>query len=104
MNKNIEGVLQKHPNYSLYKKVTEEMVDLAVEECFAKGRWSDLEQEKEKENESSRTSKPLIYDEDDNVIDFHHVKATDLKSNKRVNIVESGDLLYETKCEYLKIN
>ena len=37
------------------------------------------------------------------MIDFHYVKATDLKSNKRVNLVINEDLVNETKCEYLKM-
>ena len=81
------------------------MIDLAVEECFAKGRWSELEtqDENKNKNEVSDTPKCYVYDPVENEIDFHSIRATDLKSNKRVNIVENADLLHETKCEFLKI-
>ena len=43
MNEKMEKVLKMHPNYSVYKKVTEEMIELCIEESMAKGRWSDVE-------------------------------------------------------------
>ena len=79
LNENMEKVLQKHPNYSVYKKVTEDMVELSVEECLAKGRWGDLETQKDKDKEVSDTPSNAIFDPVEMLIDFHSVKATDLK-------------------------
>ena len=79
------------------------MIELCIEECMAKGRWSDIETQKEKDEKVSESPQSKIFDPVDKLIDFHSVRATELKSNKRVNIVEHNDLLHETKCEFLKI-
>ena len=55
INENMTNLLKKPPGYSLYKNITEKDVDLDVEEGLAKLRWSNLEQERKK-NEGSLAS------------------------------------------------
>ena len=42
------------------------------------------------------------YNNDENVIDFTDMRATDMKNNKRVYIPEPRDIAFGTKCENLK--
>ena len=97
-----EKVLANPTNHTVYKKVIQRDVELEIEACFAKGRWGDMEQST-KNNADSITPEKCTYDKVNKTLNFQNIRATDLKSNKRVNIVDNGDLKHETKCENLKI-
>ena len=62
-----------------------------------------METKKEKEKEVSKTPQSCTYDDVNKTINLQNIRATELKSNKRVNIVECCDLHFETKCENLKV-
>ena len=100
MSKNMEKVLGKHPGYTVYKKIKEDDIELSVEECIQKGRWKNLDEQKEKSEEPPNKE---IYDQKEKIINFKNIRATELNSNKRVNIVNNGDLQFETKSENLKM-
>ena len=43
------------------------------------------------------------YDNVNKTINLQNIRATELKLNKRVNLVENCDMHFETKCENLKV-
>ena len=94
---NKEKICSKPPDYTLYEKVTERNEELHMEVSLAKGRWSEVEQNKNNENNESLAPTRNVYNSASKTINFQSVRATDLKSNKRVNIVENCDVQQEAK-------
>ena len=99
MNQNMRKILEKHPGYTLYKRIKEVDIELSAEECIQKGRWKNLEETKEKSNEPPNK----VFDHNEKTINFRNIRATELNSNKRVNIVGNANLEFETKSENLKM-
>ena len=95
----MKKVLGKNPGYTVYKKIKETDVELSVEECIQKARWKTLEKKIENPKESPSKTNDMHQKE----INFKNMKATELKSNKRVNMVGNGDIHFETKSENLKV-
>ena len=53
INKNEEKVLSNPSNHTVYKEIKKKEIELEIEACFAKGRWSEMETKKEKEKEEA---------------------------------------------------
>ena len=103
LNKNVEKVLSLPTGYTVYKNVSEKDMELCIEEGFAKGRWKNLEINKCTDEDKPNDPSNNPYDPVDKVMNFQSIKATDMKSNKRVRIVEQCELEIETKLEFLKL-
>ena len=100
MDVNMEEILSKPPGHTVYRKVSRENVEISAEEAFCKLRYNKVYENTVKDVHNGLNS-DKIYDMDMKVINFNNMKATEMKCNKRVNIIEPDDITFETKCEYL---
>ena len=94
MNVNMEKILSKPPGTTVYRKIKRQNVEIAIEEGFNKLKYETIEYQNTVEDEE--------YNEDV-VICFNNKRATDMKNNKRVHLMEPNDIALETKCENLKL-
>ena len=84
------------------QEITEENIELAAEEAFAKLRWHiTLESEDKREKEKDKSK--CLDSRECKTIDFTDVRATDLNCNKRVEFVKKLDTDIEVKLENLKM-
>ena len=86
----MEKILSNPPGHTVYKKVCRENVEMSMEEAIVKLKYGNFD----KENSIVDMCQ---------TINFNTVKATQMKGNKRVKIVDPSDIALETKCENLKI-
>ena len=105
MDKDMEGILLKPPGHAIYRNVKEIDVELDIEEAFTKLRWNKVNNQENDKDTISVDKKEDVkcYDPINEVLDFQQMKATDMKCNKRVYMVDPSDIEMETKCENLKI-
>ena len=95
---NVEKILSKPPGFTLYKSISEKGMELNREEGMAKLRMNKIKKDEVKNknvsdvNISSRAE-----------INFQSIKATDMKCNKRVFLLDPSDMELETKSKNLKI-
>ena len=97
LDKNVEIILSKPPGYRMFTEVKWNDVEVGIEETFAKLRLNHLYG-----NETS-TSVVEVNTQSGNKISLRNIRATEMKCNKRVHLVESSNLELETKCKNLKI-
>ena len=87
----------------MYRKVSPNNIEISVEESLTQMRWAEKETENKNEKQKQKQKEECCQEEDDKVINFNSMKATEMKNNKRVYITEPNDKTLETKCENLKI-
>ena len=94
IDKNIKKVLSRPTGYALYKDVKSNDVEVSIEESFAKMRLNKIYKNKPQINSDEM---------DENKIDFRNSRATDMRCNKRVHLINPSDFELETKLGNLKI-
>ena len=103
LERNVELILSKPPGYRVFKEVKWNDVDVGIEETFAKIRLDKLYEKDNKTSNNPETCVVNVSEQSANIINFKNIRATDMKSNKRVQLVESNNLELETKFKNLKI-
>ena len=94
-----------NPNDRLFDKIKVTTAEQNIEECFAKMRYKERREEenKKKEERGESSEEKAIIDKEKKIINFNNKRATSMKCNKRVHIIEPNDDELETKREYLKL-
>ena len=98
LNENVEKILSKPPGFTLYKSISEKGMELNIEEGMAKLRMNKI-----KEGEVKHQKVKNVNISSSAEINFQSMKATDMKCNKRVFLLDPSDMELETKSKNLKI-
>ena len=98
-------VMKMNPNDRLFSKITLEQTEQDIEEGFAKQRWEDRRKiENAKRVENNEVVKDTeVLDRVNKVIKFNKMRATNMKCNQRVQILEPDESDAEVKRNNLRI-
>ena len=96
------------PNHRIFPRLDVESFETELEKAFIKANWEKLRagrsnEEHHKALETGENKEALkVFDASKKVINFRNLKATDLKNNKRITIVEMGDDAEEIRSNTVK--
>ena len=90
--------IEVNPKDTLYNNIKINDAELQAEVAFAKMRWNETDKEAEPQDEKK------IFDTDSNTVDLSNKKATEMRSNTRVKVVDPDvEDAREIKRDNLKI-
>ena len=89
-------LLSKQTKFAVFNELNEDKFDLAVEETFAKVRYDYVLKKNKDDINDANEDNPMK-------LNFKNIRATDMKGNKRVELIKSIESEIEIKLENLKI-
>ena len=101
LTKNQENAIDVLPKETFYSNIKRVDGEQQTETCFAKMRW---EESRDKEKDEEGKESFAIFDKATNTIDLSKKKATEIKANQRVKLVDPDcDDEKEIKRDFLKV-